>query len=174
MGMVYRWREGSRFGADPDEVGVEIDRVRDRNGGLVSADLMVQYGRRTKGVWHQLLEWDDQKAGHEHRLSQARTIIGALQVIKMTGGGEPKVIRAYVNIRRGEERAYTSINDAMRDADLREQVVQQALRELESWRVRYKEYNELAQVMAAIDAAAPKPIAQRERAEVREGAAAPG
>jgi hypothetical protein len=56
-----------------------------------------------------------------------------------------------------EEHQYEPINVVMGDARLRRQVLQRAWKELEEWRRRYEDYEELASVFASME-------------EVRDGA----
>jgi hypothetical protein len=65
--------------------------------------------------------------------------------------GKRHQIRAFVNVNAGESREYTSISVAMKNPDLRQQVLNAAVEEMRAWRERYSELSELAEVLSAID-----------------------
>jgi hypothetical protein len=150
--MIYKWKEGARVSIDPQAAGEEIERVRvAQNGRLLAPDL-VESARDPSSPLHPAFEWDDATAAENWRVEQASYLIRSIEVI-VERQEEERPIRAFVSVKRDEDRSYTSVSHAMADPDLRQQVLAGALKELEAWRVRYAELVELAKVFAAIDEA---------------------
>jgi hypothetical protein len=98
---------------------------------------------------HAEFEWDEAAAAKQYRLEQARHIIRcAVRVVD----GDSQPCRAYVSL-VGDRRSgdsYRSLSDALSDPDLRKQLLAQALREAESWRLRYERLVELQSICRAI------------------------
>jgi len=150
--MIYQWRDGARVNLDAQTAGEEIERVRTaQNGRLAPLDL-VEASRDPAAPLHPAFEWDNAVAAESWRVEQAKYLIRSIDVV-MVSEQEQKSVRAFVSVKRDEDRSYTSVSHAMSDADLRKQVLDNALRELEAWRNRYAELVELANVFAAIDEA---------------------
>lgn len=148
--MIYRWKVGPTPKAEAQDVGEEFERIRVyRNGRLDPRDV-VEAAKSEASVLHSLFEWDDGVAAEKYRLDQARGTIRALEVVLEDTTIQAKPVRAFVSVVRDADRSYTSISHALSETELRRQVLEQALRELEAWRHRYAELVELAQVFAAI------------------------
>ena len=63
---------------------------------------------------------------------------------------EPESYRAYVRVQEDDVSSYISTVAALSDADLREQVLQRAIKEAKQWRTRYEDLAELSGVRSAI------------------------
>ncbi|WP_298165123.1 hypothetical protein [Novosphingobium sp.] len=152
--MIYKWREGLRAptSVDPQKAGEELERIRTRHNGRLEPEWVVHNAKSPQNVLHDLFEWDDNVAAQNFRIDQARAVIRSVEAV-IEEAPEAKPIRAFVSVVQERDRAYTSVQHAMADADLRKQVLMQALTELEAWRKRYAELVELATVFAAIDEA---------------------
>lgn len=110
---------------------------------------LVNSAKSKRSPIHDMFEWDNEIAGDEWRLHQARTFLAAIVI----EDDEEKEVRKYHNlyIEEEEERKYIEIEQAAEAPDLWKQVLDKALREARSWRERYKQYKELAPVIHAID-----------------------
>lgn len=150
--MIYRWKEGARMAADAAKVGPELERIRIRHNGRLEPDWVVHEAKAEASPLHPLFEWNDTIAAQNYRVDQARGVIRSIEVV-IEDRPEQKPVRAFVSVVRENDRTYTSVQDAMSDPKLREQVLRAALAELEAWRRRYAELVELANVFAAIDEA---------------------
>lgn len=49
--------------------------------GTLTPDIVVQEAEREDSPLHHCFEWDNEKAGHAHRLEQARTLIRSIRVV---------------------------------------------------------------------------------------------
>lgn len=150
--MIYKWKESRSYAVPAQTVGTELERIREKHAGRLDADMVVHYAKSSNHPLHDLFEWDDNVAAQAYRVDQARQVIRSIEVV-VEETPKAKPVRAFVSVVKDRERGYTSIRDAMTDAQLRAQVVTQALAELEAWRKRYAELVELAGVFAAIDEA---------------------
>lgn len=148
--MVYQWKPGSRITLDAQVAGEELERIRARTNGLLTAPVVVDAARHPTSPLHNAFEWADDVAAERYREVQARELIRALVVAVKPADAE-RSIRAFVCVERDDATGYTSLRSAMSDAELRRQVVQRAWRELAQWRERYEGYAELAEVFAVVD-----------------------
>jgi len=151
--IEYGWGEGFRVKVDAQRAGKRLAAIHKRRGHL-SAELVVAEASKESSPLHEHFEWDNTEAAEQYRLVQARTILRAIVIIR-DNGEKDTPLRAFVHLTDSEDEAvYMDINVAMGDAAMRNQVLTRAWRELESWRRRYEEYEELAAVFAAMDTAA--------------------
>ncbi len=150
--VQYAWRDGSRVPIDAQAAGQRLATIHKRKGHL-SAELVVNDAKSQRSPLHPAFEWDDPTAAHEHRLEQARNMLRSVVMLR-DNGEDKRPIRAFVHVEAFDEPVYMDINVAMGDEALRKHILARAWRELESWRQRYEELEELAAVFAAIDKAA--------------------
>lgn len=148
----YKWAgaEGIR-GLKAQEVGELLESIRTRHNGRLTPELVLAAAEDKKSPLHRYFEWKDEKAAATWRKTQAGILIRSITIIvEVKKGPQPK-LRAFVSVRRGADRSYTSIGHAMSDEDLRKQVLADAWNELEGWRKRYANLSEFAKIHAAID-----------------------
>lgn len=148
--MIYQWKELARVPVNAQAAGEEIERIRTRQNGRLEPQDLVAASREPTAPLHPVFEWNDAVAAEAYRIDQARYVIRSLVVQIGTNPDAPPV-RAFVSVVRGTDHSYTSTAHALADPDLRQQVLERALAELQSWRRRYSEMVELAQVFAQID-----------------------
>lgn len=150
MAMVYKW---GAFGTIPNlsaqVAGEELERIRAKRGKIIAADVLAE-AKKTSSPLHCAFEWDDKKAAHHYRLSQATDLIRTIVVI------DPKTpdvapVRAFVNVGERGDRSYTHVTAAMADNVTRAQVITRAWKELEDWRKRYEQLVEFSKVFEIVD-----------------------
>lgn len=154
--MIYQWKKGAHHAPniEAQTAGEELERIRVHNNGRLENADVVSAARDKASPLHPAFEWNDKKAAEAYRLDQAGDLIRAVDVVMEKDDDTAKPIRAFVSVKRDEDRSYTSIQHALSDDDLRAQVVAQAWSELEAWRKRYAELVEFAKVFALIEARA--------------------
>lgn len=130
-----------------------MERIRIRNNGRLEGIDVVEASRPKTAPLHSAFEWDDAKAAEAYRVDQAAHMIRHIDVVVERADGENAPVRAFVSVKRDEDRSYTSVQHALSDAELRAQVLASAWAELEAWRRRHAELIELAKVFAIIDQA---------------------
>jgi len=129
----------------------ELDAIRGTKATL-KPDSMVKWAKRnTASALHNHLEWDNETAGHEYRLNQCRRLM-SLYVVVIPNTSEP--VRAYVSLVRDRVRGgggYRRIEAVMKNPDMRAELLEQALYELDRMKVKYATLVELAGVWEARD-----------------------
>lgn len=152
--VEYSWKPKTSVPVDAQAAGERLEEIRVRHNGRLTPTAVVDDARPQDAVLHPAFEWNDKVAAERFREDQARYMLRSIVIVRPAAPEqEPtRPIRAFVSVTRDEDRSYTSIDHAMSDAELREQVVERAWRELLEWKARYQEYRELAEVCAAIDA----------------------
>lgn len=154
---TYFWKPQAGIPVDAQVAGEELERIRVSRNGRLTQDDVVQEAKAKDSPLHPAFEWNDKKAAHQYRLTQAGYMIRMITVSVDTGdGSEKEPIRAFVNVKRDEDRSYTSVVHAMSDADLRAQVIAQAWKELEDWKKRHHELVEFARLFTVIEDMRPK------------------
>ena len=149
--MEYKWKEGARSSRlDAQKCGAVLERLRQKNGGTITADIVLREARKKRSPLHGGFEWDDTEAARQYRLEQARGLIRSITV-QVIGGGESDVVRAFVHIDGGD---YEEIHAVLRTRDRRQALLDSAMRELLAFRTKYEQLSELAEVFAAVDKAA--------------------
>jgi hypothetical protein len=154
--VTYAFREGARLqrGAHVSAqiLGEYLEGLRCRAAGELTPAFVVEDARRPRSPLHSLFEWDDGEAAAEYRLHQARSVIRSVVVIyRQPAADEPKRVVAFVNLKQDERQFYTSTAAAMTNQDQRAIVLQQAWRDLQSFKRRYADLAEFAQLFATID-----------------------
>lgn len=140
----------------PENVNIvarEINRIQ-RRDGTVTAVAVVEEARPESSPIHKYFTWDDTQAAEAYRRWQARMLIASVRVI-YDGAKEATSVRAFVNVisNDGEqnERGYIGIARVLSDKDLRAQMLDDAMSEINEWRERYNHLTELASIFDAIE-----------------------
>lgn len=154
--MAIQWKSGTQFKVDPEIAYNEIEVVRKAKGGSASAEDVVARAKSKRNPLHAEFEWDDKVAGHEYRLYLARNMMRAFVIVRDDLKTD-RPQRVYEVVREKQEEkgrvkhVYKTVDDIMKDTDLRAELLGRALSELISIRNRYRDLQELAIVLRAID-----------------------
>jgi hypothetical protein len=155
--VIYKPAKGSHLTEEQAQrYGQRIyDLVEERNGTITPGDVLTD-AESERSPLHDFFEWDDTQAAERWRTNQARYLLRSIHVVLTNGQGEEEQTRFTYNIMNmpednGEgQRVYCTIQRVLTDAEIREQVVGQAMRQLQSWRSLYQQYSEFSQVFSAI------------------------
>jgi hypothetical protein len=113
--------------------------------GFIKPHRVVEWARKNpESELHKRFEWDNKTAADEYRLYQARRLI-AVHVV--SSGGQRQTISLIQD--RTPDRGYRHIEPVMKNADLREAALRQALDELRRWEAKYQYLQELAEMFEA-------------------------
>lgn len=148
----YGVRSGSPFRKDDAQaIGEFIDGVEDKTPlGILS-----EIEKNKRHVIHDYIEWNDDIASSEFRLSQVRNIVNhiTIEIVEVNDSKVP--IRAFYSVRKetnGKTPVYVDVKTAFSKEYYRDQVVERAFSELKNWRERYNHlYKELGNIFTAID-----------------------
>lgn len=153
-----RWRSGYRTTVDVEAAWEVYQTVRDKTGNKPTAEALLEEATDEACPIHDAFEWDDAKAGHEHRLNQARHMMRCFVVVP-EASSKPKDGHRALELRTVPSRdgskpsaAYVPIEDVMADPVARAELLQRALNELVSIRRRFRHLQELAVIFAEVDA----------------------
>lgn len=114
--------------------------------GIFTPEDVVKLARPKTSPIHEFFEWDDTVAAARWRIQQARQLISSI-VVHI----EDQDVKAFHSVVVNEHRGYMPVNQAMKAPDIWEQVISDALDDLNGWRIRYEKYKEFAPVIKAID-----------------------
>lgn len=162
--MTYKWKAGSRIKINAKVAGQELERIRTRHNGRLTPQDILKEAKAKASPLHGAFEWSDNKAAQQFRLQQAQYLIRSIEVVVVQSKTKTSNVRAFVNVKRDSDRSYTSIGHAMSDAELRQQVVAQAWKELGEWRRRYENLAEFSKVFGIIDRGMPKTLPSLKKA----------
>jgi arylsulfatase A-like enzyme len=154
--VEIRWKQGSQFKSTADVAHDAIELIRKKHGGSASAEQIVLAAKAARNPLHVEFEWDDETAAHEHRLHRARVLMHSFVVVRsdLITDRPQRVYEVVREPQEGKHRirhVYKTIEDIMKDTDLRAELLGRALGELISIRNRYRDLQELAIVLRAID-----------------------
>lgn len=141
--MTYRWKVPGIMPVDAQTAGNELQRIYERDG-VIEPETVVAESKTPSAPLHSCFEWDDEKAAHKYRISQAQNIIRAIVVVDEEKQPET---RAFVNV----QREYHPVSVVVRNPEKREILLQNALNELRWFERKYNTLQELSAVFSAIE-----------------------
>ena len=126
----------------------ELEMIRRKNRGILYPEAVVNFAVDENTALHSRFEWDDVKAGYEYRIWQARQLIKLVVTVIPSTNTE---ISAYVSLSddRKEDGGYRSVIEVMSDDQLRNQMIDGAIKDFEYWEFRYKQLVELLPIFKA-------------------------
>jgi hypothetical protein len=88
--MIYQFKSGHVYhGVDAQTAGEELERIRVLHGGKLKPDDILKSARATNSPIHGVFTWDDKRAAHQYRLSEARQLVRALVTVNERGAEAP-------------------------------------------------------------------------------------
>lgn len=151
----FEFAEGARFqpGATKDAkaVGEHLELLRKKCKGELTPEDVVNDARHDNSPLHSYFEWDDSEAAQHYRLQQARGLIRAVVAVYVSDDKPAVRQRAYVHVPEPDAPHYRESGHAMSVSKTRKMVLQRAWRELQSWRQRYRDLQEFADLFEVVD-----------------------
>ncbi len=132
------------------KVILELRRLAKENGGLLQPESVVEAARPTTSPLHSRFEWDNSVAAQQYRVWQARQLIRVTVDVLVETGESFDVFVSLSKDRQRESGGYRVLVDVLSDADMRAQLLKDALDDLEVFREKYRQLKELAEVFSAI------------------------
>lgn len=141
------------------EVKAELDKLARTRKGL-TPETVVESARSKSSPLHKYFTWEDTEAARRWREYQAAALIRSVSVVIERPLCRPVEVRAYVNTREidkdgcinlGNKGKYQSVTAVLQEPTKREQMLEQAKRELKAFRIKYAILDELAKVWEAVD-----------------------
>ena len=150
--MVYKWRVGYNFKTDPEKAAKVMNKLA--KGGQLNAENLVAVSRPKNAPLHDDFEWDDTKAAENWRKQQGRCMINSLLMIPEESDKEEKEpIRAFFKVSQVESSQYESTEVLVRTQNGRDALRDQAQKELNSYRQKYRNVLEWTGAKEEIDRA---------------------
>lgn len=127
----------------------ELRRIAKENGGLLLPETVVREARPKTSPLHSRFEWDDGEAADRYRIWQARQLIRVV-VEHIAGVAAPTEVFVSLSPDRNKGNGYRVVTDVMSDENMRGVMLQDALEELNLFKIKYARLRELAVVFSAI------------------------
>ena len=141
---VYKGKVGLSD-AEAQVIGEELEQL---GGKFKPADIILA-ARPERSKLHKYFTWDDSEAAAKHRLYEARQLVERIKIVIQVSGGDKVHTRAFhsvlVKVEEEEELQprYVPLRNIRQSKFMREQVLGQALKELNGWRNRYQQYRDV-------------------------------
>jgi hypothetical protein len=125
----------------------ELEALYARNSRLTPADV-VEAARPEGAPRHDRVEWDDEIAGEQYRISQARDLIRRVRIRIEDENDEPISIPRFVSIPRPDAtRSYMPVEEVRENVFATKLLMLQAERD---WKALKRRYAHLATFMAQV------------------------
>ena len=141
--MTYQWKLPGIMPVDAQTAGNELQRIYERDGAI-DPEIVVLESESSSAPLHSCFEWDNEKAAHKYRITQAQGIIRAIVSVNETEKSQET--RAFVSV----EREYHPFSVVIRNPEKRDILLQNALNELHCFEKKYNSLRELSGVFSAI------------------------
>jgi hypothetical protein len=152
-GTAYAW-EGNRpkyNGLTAQDAGEYVETLYDRYKGHLTKDEILAAARNRNSPLHKFFEWDENEAAEKFRRRQVAQLLGSLRVRRHK---KATTTRAFVFVSNPDhkgKKVFIDIASAMRNPDMRREVVAKALRSLNSWVTAYGGQRELRFLSASVE-----------------------
>ena len=141
--MTYQWKVPGIMPVDAQTAGNELQRIYERDG-VIEPETVVLESESPSAPLHSCFEWDNEKAAHKYRITQAQGIIRAIVSVNETE--KSPETRAFVSV----EREYHPFSVVIRNPEKRDILLQNALNELHCFEKKYSSLQELSAIFGAI------------------------
>lgn len=145
----------STNGESKDLVLDELRKIEERDG-VLKPDAVVEFAKNKKTALHKQFNWDDSDAAKKYRVWQARQLI-RIKVVLLKSEDNNVETKAFVHFDSDDnnEEGYRYIVTVLNDDLLKEQMLANALKELQIFKKKYNDLRSLAElkeIFEAIDA----------------------
>lgn len=131
----------------------ELTRLAAEHGGVLQPKIVVDAARDDESPLHDSFDWDDSSAAEKYRLAQARNLIRAV-VTHETVGKKSVPTRVFVSLTPDRDEdgvGYRLTKSVLSDEAHRQQLLADAVAEMNRFREKYRRLSELAKVFAAME-----------------------
>ena len=144
---AYQWKTKGIYKTDANVAGAVFEELENTVG--LTAENIVNASREELAPLHNEFEWDNDVAAEEWRKRQAQNMIGNLSIIiAETEYIHTEPVRAFFSTKLHH---YENIRVIMTDATKKNDLLQKAIRELQSFKKKYATLSELSNIFASID-----------------------
>lgn len=114
---------------------------KSKDGG-VTPQMLVKASKRQDSLLHDQFEWDDQKAGNQYRVWQARQLLRSMTV-EVEDGRVSEYENVVFKVNSHREQKYFHIDQIMENKSLKGAVVKQVQRDLKAMLDKYERYEKI-------------------------------
>ncbi len=138
----------------------ELHLIAKASNNHLTPEIVLKNAEKTDSPLHDYFEWDDTEAAAKYRYIQAAMLIRSVKVsVETHPQDQPKIIRAFVSVASKPEltdstesvNSYVPLQVALESDDYRNQMLENAFRELRSFQRKYAVLKELAGLMGEIE-----------------------
>lgn len=166
LGLARRGRHGVKqknsmnIRKNTTEVYAELERIAKANHGVLTPEAVLKNAESERSPIHDYFTWDNDEAAQKLRLIEAATLIRSVKVnVEMRDQDEPIKARAFVNVASTELEdggkaiagVYVPLKVALEVDDYRQQMLDNAARELRAFQHKYAILKELGAVFSAAE-----------------------
>ncbi len=133
------------------EILEELTRIAEANRGVLLTQAVVEAARPQDSILHDQFTWNDGEAAEKYRLWEARHLISVV-VNDYSDGKETLESRVFVSLTpdRSNGGGYRLMTKVLSDEEQRQQLMSDALHELEIFRSKYARLKQLSSVLKPI------------------------
>lgn len=143
------------------EIIEELQSLCEKGGGVLHPKAVIEAARPESSPLHTHFEWDDDKAAEDYRLWQARALISQVRVHLVTPSGKKVASQVFVSLKSDRDKGgYRTMVDVLSHKDMRNELVRDALTDMQNFTQRYNTLRELATVRHEMGKASKK-LAQK-------------
>jgi len=131
----------------------ELTRLALEHGGELQPRAVVDAARAEDSPLHDSFDWNDTSAAEKFRLAQARSLIRAVVTYEELGNKliESRVFVSLTSDRDTDGAGYRLTTNVMSDDVQRQQMLTDAMVEMQRFKEKYRRLTELAKVFAAME-----------------------
>lgn len=156
MTIHASWKKGYHSKVDATIAYKEVEKIRKKNKGEITPENVILSAKAATSPIHDVFEWSNVKAAKEYRLTQARKMTAAIEIIREELPARPTRAFEITRIKTPEgkkptRKVYKTTEDILEDPVSRDELLGRAIREAISYRKKYHMLSELAQIFTAMD-----------------------
>lgn len=144
--MVFQWKV-PKYKVDAQDAGEELLRIGDKYEALTPENV-VEESRPEDSVLHNCFDWDDKVAAEKYRINQSQDLIRNITTVQIEDAVLHEPVRAFVSI---ETKEYVPVSVVVKQKELTEIMLENALKELNAFRNKYAALQPLAEVFQSIE-----------------------
>ncbi|HEY7195465.1 MAG TPA: hypothetical protein VH439_17110 [Gemmatimonadales bacterium] len=151
--LQYAWADNRPEwnGLGAQRAGEELETLFERFKGHLTKDEILAAARATNSPLHKFFEWNENNAAEHYRRKQVAALVGGLRVKRQK---KATTTRAFVFVSNPEHKGrkvYIDIQSAMRNPEMKRELVEKALTSLNRWVTAYGAARELRFVSSSVE-----------------------
>lgn len=133
--------------ADAQVIGEELEKISALNDGKLHPGDVIEAAREESSRLHRFFEWNNALAAEKFRENQARLMIRNVYIVN-EASPQKELIRSWLNINAGiGGHSYRSTSEVINNRHLQLAVLQQAERDLLAWETRYRDLEQICNLI---------------------------